>query len=572
MRIIPIRRLNMRGDTLLEVLIAVAILSLILTTAFALANRSTLANRQAAERGEANKAAQAEVEKLKYYLSLPGLEMPDNASFFCINYSDATDPTVLPIDNITLGTIETDYNNIPTECRQGIDQRYAVMTYRGAANSTERDTYTTYVRWDSITGNGSDKISIINKLYQDEAGGPDIFFCTGASCDAPNTIPVITFSASSSTVNVGSPLTLTWSVTNNPTECTATGAWTGPRSTASPSSFTIPATTFSSAGQYIFRIQCVNAKGEIGSASLTVNAIVPPINVTIYAAADCYRPNPADQPEACPWMSTTFHWNNGTSDTPPNTLVSHPYAPTNAQRLSNPVGSFRPYTFEFNKPAGFTLSHISVQMVRDAWGGTLATDRNLYVGNYTVNGTPYRAFNTGSCVRSTENYTYFIGNDAQWHCSTATVNYFRDMFIRNGRDYSQCAKLPEAGSNPAFDCVSSSLNTVYSCQNFEARYSLTNIRPGARTLILDYGDRNCGSPTPPDSSGYRFSVDIYVNGLFRRNVQLIPSGNTVEIDLGTAVQSSDTISIAWKNNVWVSDGSNPNAYDPDFEIYRIGVR
>ena len=90
MPIIKFKKLNQRGDTILEVLISVAILSLILTTSFTLANRSSQATRQAAERGESSKFAQSEIEKLKYYLSTPNLtSMPSANSYFCLEVDAA---------------------------------------------------------------------------------------------------------------------------------------------------------------------------------------------------------------------------------------------------------------------------------------------------------------------------------------------------------------------------------------------------------------------------------------------------------------------------------------------------
>lgn len=56
---------NRRGDTIVEVLIATAIVSLTLTGAYASANRSANATRTAQERGEALKWAETQVEQIK---------------------------------------------------------------------------------------------------------------------------------------------------------------------------------------------------------------------------------------------------------------------------------------------------------------------------------------------------------------------------------------------------------------------------------------------------------------------------------------------------------------------------
>ncbi len=57
--------LKERGDTIVEVLIAIAIVSLTLTGAYTSVNRSSNATRTAQERGEALKWAETQVEQIK---------------------------------------------------------------------------------------------------------------------------------------------------------------------------------------------------------------------------------------------------------------------------------------------------------------------------------------------------------------------------------------------------------------------------------------------------------------------------------------------------------------------------
>ena len=54
-----------RGDTLVEVLIAIAVVSLILGGAYVTTNRSLYATRAAQERGNALKLAESQIEQLK---------------------------------------------------------------------------------------------------------------------------------------------------------------------------------------------------------------------------------------------------------------------------------------------------------------------------------------------------------------------------------------------------------------------------------------------------------------------------------------------------------------------------
>jgi len=54
-----------RGDTIVEVLIAIAIVSLVLAGAYVTTNRSLLATRSAQERSNALKNAEAQIEQIK---------------------------------------------------------------------------------------------------------------------------------------------------------------------------------------------------------------------------------------------------------------------------------------------------------------------------------------------------------------------------------------------------------------------------------------------------------------------------------------------------------------------------
>lgn len=60
-----LHKLNQRGDTLVEVLISIAIISLILGGAYVTTNRSLQATRDAQERGDALKLVESQLEQLK---------------------------------------------------------------------------------------------------------------------------------------------------------------------------------------------------------------------------------------------------------------------------------------------------------------------------------------------------------------------------------------------------------------------------------------------------------------------------------------------------------------------------
>lgn len=61
----PVRSTAQRGDTIVEVLVAIAVISLVLAGAYVTTNRSLQATRAAQERGHALKLAESQLEQLK---------------------------------------------------------------------------------------------------------------------------------------------------------------------------------------------------------------------------------------------------------------------------------------------------------------------------------------------------------------------------------------------------------------------------------------------------------------------------------------------------------------------------
>jgi len=80
-----------RGDTLVEVLIAIAVISLILGGAFVTTNRNLQSTRQAQERGNAQKLVESQIEQVKNIVgsnpdSIFGTGVPAS---FCVNAAGA---------------------------------------------------------------------------------------------------------------------------------------------------------------------------------------------------------------------------------------------------------------------------------------------------------------------------------------------------------------------------------------------------------------------------------------------------------------------------------------------------
>lgn len=154
-----------RGETIVEVLVTVAALSLVLAVSYGLANRSTLAVRQSQERSEALKLAQSQLERYKQYLSVqsPANGVPNLGSAFCMTATpagDTTTPLALPVSNT-----ESHFSGppFPAACKTG-DVSYNFYIVRDADA-----TYTSHVRWARITGTGKvDEATMVYRLHPDK--------------------------------------------------------------------------------------------------------------------------------------------------------------------------------------------------------------------------------------------------------------------------------------------------------------------------------------------------------------------------------------------------------------------
>lgn len=130
------KRLNQAGDTIVEVLIAAAIVSLVLTGAFAVANASYRQIRMSQERGEAQRVAQSAIEQLDALVANnSALTAPANPVPFC---GKPDDTTVIATAN---------------DCEKGL---YRISIRRapdpGDSTTAFRYTFTATVTWDGLSG------------------------------------------------------------------------------------------------------------------------------------------------------------------------------------------------------------------------------------------------------------------------------------------------------------------------------------------------------------------------------------------------------------------------------------
>ena len=144
--------LNQRGDTIVEVLISLAVVSLILGGAFVTTNKSLQGTRAAQERSDALKLVEGQIEALKAFagtdngdaLFANGLAQP-----FCL-YNQV-------LTSSTSGNCKVDAKGSPTSN----EPAYTIKITR-----TNTNTFTVLAQWNAIEQAGTDQLQMTYRIYK----------------------------------------------------------------------------------------------------------------------------------------------------------------------------------------------------------------------------------------------------------------------------------------------------------------------------------------------------------------------------------------------------------------------
>lgn len=141
-RLIP--KLNRRGDTIVEVMVVLAILGLALGISYSTANRSLLDTRGAEENSQATALLQGQVEDLRSLANSQTQDIFSQGGAFCISSTDTI------TTNSGCKNINTLYN---------ID-----ITYQNTG--TQPDTFTLVASWPDVEGQGMDTVTILCRVHK----------------------------------------------------------------------------------------------------------------------------------------------------------------------------------------------------------------------------------------------------------------------------------------------------------------------------------------------------------------------------------------------------------------------
>ncbi len=129
------QRLGDVGDTIVEVLIVIAVVGLILAGAFVSSNRSTQVTRTAQERGEALKVAETQLERIKI-AKATGAPTLATSGTFCFDISGAyfasTTCSISPLG----------------------------LEYRATVTAVSLNRYSVRVEWDALAGASTNKVQL----------------------------------------------------------------------------------------------------------------------------------------------------------------------------------------------------------------------------------------------------------------------------------------------------------------------------------------------------------------------------------------------------------------------------
>lgn len=162
-------KLNQIGDTIIEVMLAMAVIGMTIGGAYGIANRSLRAAQVAQERGEALKVAESQLEIIKALSSSgDGGDVFNTSSRFCMTYDEDSENW----DTETIDDMEDDGLHNTEECTDGIYNKSITRQSldggedNGDEGEARRHQFTVQVSWYQIGSDNVDEIKIDYRIYR----------------------------------------------------------------------------------------------------------------------------------------------------------------------------------------------------------------------------------------------------------------------------------------------------------------------------------------------------------------------------------------------------------------------
>lgn len=153
-----------RGDTIVEVLLSLAVLGAVLGAAYVVSNRNIITNRVSQERLEAVKLAETQFERLKVKAANDGTVLTQ--SNFCLPKNTTPGNEVV---NASDSRCQVDANGDPVAA--SISPRYSMVIsrvqYVNIPNVPQAGTrFRISMTWDNVAGTGTDRLDSFYEVYR----------------------------------------------------------------------------------------------------------------------------------------------------------------------------------------------------------------------------------------------------------------------------------------------------------------------------------------------------------------------------------------------------------------------
>lgn len=276
-----------RGDTIVEVTLALTVLALVLGTSSVLANRNTKTLQNAQEKNVAVRYAQQQIEFLKNKAVSDISVFSDymDGKNFCMT-NGSSSPVELKPDTCKIANGGADYIQKitfePVEGEADIYNAKAVVewdtltSWTDASGSTQNKgsvqlTYRVYTKL------GAKKSPLSTDCLPGKAFSETLRTCVDA--------PSVTLSGSASSIENGTTFRLSWS-TNHVSSCTASGNWSGSKGF---SGYNV-ATSYAGTGSKSFALTCQGEGGLQASHSVDLTVRAKPARKVLYSCFEDTAP------------------------------------------------------------------------------------------------------------------------------------------------------------------------------------------------------------------------------------------------------------------------------------------